>query len=114
MEDEEASRQRPVMHDETPRRRVSLVDASDTLDLIFYGGAAAALVGFGLWLIVSAIWDTGSTIVRSILLGLLALAIAILANDIYSRRFSLLSRLLVGAWAVVVFLLVIAELFSGM
>ncbi len=114
MNEDMPDRRPNVPDEERPRKRVSLLDASDTLDLVVYGGGAAAIVGFVLWLIVGAIWETGSVFVRSTLLGLLALAVVIVVNDIHARRLSLLSKLLVGTWALVAVLLVIAEIFVGM
>jgi hypothetical protein len=81
--------------------------------LVVYGGLGAALVDWGLWTLAQPIWQTGSLVQRAVFIGLVAVAVAIVVNDIQRRRFSLLSGLLATLWAAAVALIVLLELFAS-
>mgnify|MGYP003659757353 CR=1 FL=1 len=87
----------------------NLFAGADLFEVVIYGGAAAAVLTYILWLILWPVWQGGSMATRSMMLGLFASAVAIVLNDIYSRRWSLLSRLLASAFGLVVVLILIVE-----
>jgi hypothetical protein len=99
-----------------PRRRggvwATLARGGGFIELVIYGGTAAAIVGFLLWTVGQSIWRAGSAGARSALLTFLALCIAALVNDVMRRRFSWVSKILVGLWGVAFLLLVVLKFLS--
>lgn len=100
---------RAIPKDEVSRRK-GWLKSVDTFDAIVYGGGAAAIVGYSLWWVLSPVWRTGSATERSVLVGLLALAVVVVANDVWARRWSLLSRLLAAAWGFVLGVLILLSI----
>jgi hypothetical protein len=87
-----------------------LLTGVDAIEVLIYGGSAVAVLGYVGWLLLAPVWRGGSLTTRSLMLGLGACAVTVVANDIRSRRWSLLSRFLTGALGLTVVLILIVEL----
>jgi len=114
VENEEKSLPRALPKDVVePRRRGvvrGFVTGMSMVESALYGVAAAAIVGYLLWRGVVGLWEQSSLGMRTTLVVLIGLAVAQLGNDVRTRRFSLLSGLLVGAWILVSLMLALAEI----
>lgn len=85
----------------------------DVLGLAIYGLLGLALLGFILHEVGKAIWDTGSVPLIAVFLGTLLLTAATVLRDFRRKRFSWVTKAVLGAWGLAVALIVILELVEG-
>lgn len=97
---------------ESSKRRWSIFSALDAVEIGVYGGLGAALLGYAIYEIGRAIWEGGSPWLLVAFVAIVAGSFGQAIRDLYRRRFSPASRLLVGAWALCAVLILLVDLFS--
>jgi hypothetical protein len=82
----------------------------DIVDLILYGGLGLALLVFIIYSVGKSLLDAGNHVGLLALSTLLLSSIFSLVRDLRRKHLSIPSKLLVGAWALCVGIVIIADL----
>lgn len=85
-------------------------DWLDRIDVVTYGGLGLSLLGYLIWSANESPLDARNRGGSLVLVVVLLLSVISLARDLRRKLLSMPSRLLVGAWALCVGLVVAAEL----
>jgi len=81
----------------------------DGIDILLYGGLGVALLGYLLFFLGSAIYESGNWPALTAYVAIVAGSVATLARDVRGRQFTWPSKLLIGAWGICVALIVVIE-----
>ncbi len=93
-------------------RRGRRVGIAEWLDIIMYGGLAAAAIGYVCFLAAREVWASGSWwLVGGMVAIGLGTAIALI-RDLARRRLGWVSRIVLGVWLAAAGLIVLLELFD--
>jgi len=83
----------------------------ESIDFLVYSGGGAILLCYLIYKAGSAIWSTNSAALKLVYLLTLAGTVVSTIRDLLRRKFSLVSRLLVGAWIVCVAAIILIDTF---
>lgn len=82
----------------------------DSIDVVLYGGLGLVLLGYAIYSVGRWLFDAGNHVGFITLCAVLLTSILSLARDLRRKHLSTPSKLLVGAWALCVGLVLVAEL----
>ncbi|HEX6852867.1 MAG TPA: hypothetical protein VF139_15830 [Candidatus Polarisedimenticolaceae bacterium] len=82
----------------------------EIIDLVLYGGLGLALLGYAIYSLGQAMLKAGNHLGLLILSALIVSSVLSLIRDLRKKYLSVPSKLLLGAWALCVAVVVIAEL----